>query len=267
MIDSLIEIRDKLKVEIQLLYDGFLNAGVSSKGDYSNTIREKEQKLDFIQNRIDCLSQAKTPDELDIRIFVLTNYKNVIQQHIPKKILKKIPDERYSDRLEDWIPYQSDSKPIHQTISEFKEREGLNFKVFYIDGQQDVEKWHCEIDDAITENSAIAIIDLLGINNDNIDLAKRFDTKIIKLSICPICTNLDQDIRNFMEKKSKEIFKASTLRMNKDRCCYFSTAFRKEHMFQELWRIFPSIRKIKNHIKDIDSTKDTELRTLNFKLR
>ena len=271
----------ELEKEHSYYLDLWKDAGIATSGDIMNKIKETERKINDLKKmlnsaRIETSSiaepeieydQPKTPDQWNVRVYVLTNYRKNIEKQMPKRIFNKIPPGRNSDKLEEWQPYTNATKSISQILTEFEDKQGFKFNVFYVNGEEEVERLSYEIECAMQEKSTIAIIDLLGVNKTNESIVQRFDNQETKLAICPICLRLPQDVKNQMEKTCSNIFKMNHYKLKNDLLCYFSKARERENLTQELLRIFPSKGKIKNHIKDMDSTKDSELRTLNFKLR
>jgi len=262
IIDEYKELEQKLSEKFSQLCSEYACAGMSTEGDYSIQIDHTEKKLYEIRQKIKRLEEAKEPESWNIKIFVLTNFKAKIIENIPEGIIKQLPTNRNSnEKLELWVPYLQEPKTIEKLLSEFRDKDGYLFEVFYLNGQVDIEKWSVEIDNSIVEGRAVAIIDLLGINKGNEPIARRFDTQKMNSTILPICLELHKDIRNFMEDKHREIFPVLNYKLKTDRCCYFVKAREEDFFIQQLRSIYPARGKTKNTIKGIDRTNKFQLTT------
>lgn len=255
--------------EISSLYTEWKDSGHSNVGDYENQIRLKEKKLSKIKTKINQLEDIKTPEEWSIRIFVLTNYREIIKNNLSKNISIYFPENRNSnEKLEDWIPYLGNSKTIQAILEEFKQLEGYDFKVHYINGHNDFNDWNLEIDNAIKDGMAVAIIDLLGVDSKNEFIVRRFDTQNMKATILPICLKLHEEIRNFMEVRQKQIFTVFNEKLKRhERCCYFSKVNEEDFLIQQLISIYPAKNKIRNIIRENNISREFDFRSLNVKLQ
>jgi hypothetical protein len=258
--------REKIKAKLEKLNEQYINAGSGTEGDIKNSINLFEGKLDEIEHEITLLEEAKLPDQLNVKIFVIANYSDNIKKYIPEDVFYKVPSDRNpNENIENWIPYYDSKKTIKKLLDEFRDAEKYQFNVIYLTGHDNKDYLEGIIDDSITDKSAIGIIDLLSVNEINRDLAKRFDTRSVKSTILPICRKLPMVVQDFMLDSQMKLFSLSNNKFKNERCCFFSKTYEEDGLIQQLRRVYSSNWRLKNEISD-DGDKFNDIRDININI-
>jgi len=244
---------EKLKKEHAELLAKFQNAGVADMGDYSNKIDEKAEKIKQLEKKLVKYEDVSSPEEAHVHIFILTGLQHQIVESVGDKLASHLPPDRNDCKCyEKWKPYLSDSKDIDELLVEFKEKEGYVFSATYLDEMCDGQLI-VKMDDCICNNNAVAIVDLLAINERNNSVAQRFDTINVRQLLLPICEDLHSSLRKFMKKKRQEVFQVAEAKLKSRDCCFFEAPAENDFFIQQLKRCFPAKGKIANQIGGINN--------------
>ena len=210
-LDSRNEIRHIIKKRWIEEYDNVLVMITTTKDlrsesfGVTKSFRLIEQQINFKINQKEEEAQKKP------LIFILTGTSKKINEIHSKRILKRIPPGRYNNTLEEWRPYSKIEPPIsiQNLIEKFKTDYEYPFDMVFTEGDEISEKKFLNFLDNLYRT--IGIIDLLALDKNNEDVARKFDDQRsgeVGGIILPFDDDLKSSVKELIRMRKNEVFKA-----------------------------------------------------------
>ena len=280
---------EKAKQEFKELYEQKFNAGVGTEGDYKNRLLKIEKEIGDLEKRIQAIESKEQPVEskagvsetTKVFIYVISGTNARIKQALTEEELYKIytslqPLNHDDEDVCKWKPFTKD-EPSIEALLDTLQNEGFKFAVYYLNGYK-LEKCYPEdasfskpdvnhrdlIDEKIVDNkeSIIAIIDLLALDPENEEIARRFDDKRTLRVFTAEYKFQNDKLENFMEGK-KKVFKYLENKLKGPEVfTIYKPGLRAYVFLQELRTVIKKEKPDFNTIADKDSHEDNLTRIL-----